>query len=59
MNHGILITGATGNVGRGVARLLHEKDQLLRAAVISEEDAQNLPVSDIGWRLFDFGDPAT
>ena len=59
MSQKILVTGATGNVGQEVARLLRERNQPLRAAVISEADAQNLPDPDIERRLFDFGDPAT
>lgn len=59
MNKKILVTGATGNVGREVARILYEQNQPLRATVMSEEGAQNLPDAGIEWRIFDFGDPGT
>lgn len=58
MNGTMLITGATGNVGRELAQLLHNAGQPVRAAVISAADAANLP-EGVPWALFDFTDPAT
>jgi uncharacterized protein YbjT (DUF2867 family) len=57
-NH-ILITGATGNVGRELASLLHSQGHPIRAAVTSAKSAQSLPYPDIPWALFDFDQPAT
>ena len=57
-NH-ILITGATGNVGRELASLLHSQGHPIRAAVTSAKSAQSLPYPDIPWTLFDFDQPAT
>jgi uncharacterized protein YbjT (DUF2867 family) len=54
----ILITGATGNVGGQIVKLLHEQGLPVRAAVISEADAANLP-APVEWCTFDFTDPAT
>ena len=54
----ILITGATGNVGGQIVKQLHEQGFPVRAAVISEADAANLP-APVEWRIFDFTDPAT
>lgn len=58
MNGTILITGATGNVGRELAQRLRDAGQPVRAAVISANDAANLP-EGVPWTLFDFTDPAT
>jgi uncharacterized protein YbjT (DUF2867 family) len=55
----ILLTGATGNVGRELASLLHSQGHPLRAAVTSAKSAQHLPHADIPWTLFDFDQPAT
>ncbi len=57
-NH-ILITGATGNVGRELASLLHSQGHSIRAAVTSAKSALNLAYPDIPWTLFDFNQPAT
>lgn len=54
----ILITGATGNVGREIIKQLHRMGYLVRAAVISTEEAQQLPAT-VPWEIFDFTDPAT
>jgi uncharacterized protein YbjT (DUF2867 family) len=59
MSQKILVTGATGNVGREVARILREQKQPFRAAVVSEASARKLPAPDIEWQLLDFGDPQT
>lgn len=55
----ILLTGATGNVGRELARILHSQGHPIRAAVVSAADARNLPHANIPWTQFDFGDPAS
>lgn len=54
----ILVTGATGNVGREIIKILYEEQHLVRAAVVSEEDASRLP-APVPWQIFDFTDPAT
>lgn len=54
----ILITGATGNVGREIIKQLHKAEHPVRAAVVSTEEAQQLPVA-IPWEIFDFTNPAT
>jgi uncharacterized protein YbjT (DUF2867 family) len=58
MNEFILVTGATGNVGRELVQLLHSDGQPVRAAVMSAADAANLP-EGVSWVRFDFTDPAT
>ncbi len=55
----ILVTGATGNVGREVVNALLQRDQPLRAAVINEADAAHVPGTDTPTARFDFGDPGT
>jgi uncharacterized protein YbjT (DUF2867 family) len=54
----ILVTGATGNVGSEVVKLLVEGGAAVRAAITSEQDAQKLPIS-ISWEIFDFTNSAT
>lgn len=54
----ILITGATGNVGRELVNLLVEQQQPVRAAVLSAAEAQTLPPG-VDWCVFNFTDPAT
>lgn len=54
----ILITGATGNVGREIINLLHKAGYPVRAGVVSIEEAQQLPVV-VPWEIFDFTNPAT
>jgi uncharacterized protein YbjT (DUF2867 family) len=58
MSKTILVTGATGNVGREVIHFLRERGAEVRAAVISEEEAARLPLG-VPWVLFDFGDQST
>lgn len=58
MSEAILITGATGNVGRELAQLLRDAGQPVRAAVVSAADAATLP-EGVPWVLFDFTDPTT
>lgn len=55
----ILVTGATGNVGAPVARLLHEAGEPVRAAVSSPQSAARLPDPSMPWAVFDFNDPQT
>lgn len=59
MNNTILITGATGNVGGEVARLLWAQGQPVRAAVSSPRSAAKLPDPALPWAVLDFADPAT
>lgn len=54
----ILITGATGNVGQGIIKILHKQQHPVRAAVVSE-DAANRLAAPVPWRQFDFADPGT
>ena len=55
----ILVTGATGNVGREIVKLLADAGHSVRAAVSSEESAKKLPRTGIEHSLFDFGNPST
>ena len=55
----ILVTGATGNVGSELVRILHRQGHAVRAAVLSEADAASLPHPDVAWERFDFADPST
>jgi len=57
-SHPILITGATGNVGREIIKILHEQQHSVRAAVVSDEDAKRLADS-IPYQRFDFTDAGT
>lgn len=57
MKH-ILITGATGNVGREIIQLLHKAGYPVRAGIVSIEEAQQLPIT-VPWEIFDFTNPAT
>jgi uncharacterized protein YbjT (DUF2867 family) len=54
----ILITGATGNVGREIIKRLYRAGVPVRAAVVSPVNAENLPVP-VPWVIFDFTNPAT
>jgi uncharacterized protein YbjT (DUF2867 family) len=58
MSETILVTGATGNVGRELVKLLDEQGAPLRAAVVDEADVSRLP-RPVSWRRFDFTDAAT
>ncbi|MFO7678850.1 MAG: SDR family oxidoreductase [Chloroflexota bacterium] len=58
MTQPILITGATGNVGREIVKILYEQGVPVRAAVVSEAEAQRLPVP-VPWVILDFTNPAT
>jgi uncharacterized protein YbjT (DUF2867 family) len=55
----ILVTGATGNVGGPLAKLLHTQGQPVRAAVSSPGSAPRLPDPAIPWAVLDFEDPQT
>jgi uncharacterized protein YbjT (DUF2867 family) len=54
----VLITGATGNVGREVVNLFPDKT-LLRAAVTDVEKARQQVGHDLDYVYFNFEDPAT
>ncbi|MCB8945248.1 MAG: SDR family oxidoreductase [Ardenticatenaceae bacterium] len=54
----ILVTGATGNVGREIVKLLFAEGTAVRAAVVSRQDVPKLPVP-VPWEIFDFTNPAT
>ncbi|KAA3664113.1 MAG: NAD-dependent epimerase/dehydratase family protein, partial [Chloroflexi bacterium] len=58
MNSPILIIGATGNVGSELVRLLHNAGHTVRAAVVSDADAAQLP-DGVTWVHFDFTNPET
>lgn len=55
----ILVTGATGNVGGPLAKLLHAQGQPLRAAVSSPQSARKLPDPALPWVVLNFEDPQT
>lgn len=55
----ILVTGATGNVGREVVRELAARGAAARAAVYNVADAQRAPTEAAETARFDFLDPAT
>lgn len=58
MSQPILITGATGNVGQEIIKILSEQQHSVRAAVVSDEAVERL-ITPIPWRRFDFTDPST
>lgn len=55
----ILVTGATGNVGREVVKSLHALGYPVRAAVLNDQDAANVPPEADETVLFEFGKPET
>jgi uncharacterized protein YbjT (DUF2867 family) len=55
----ILVTGATGNVGAPIVKLLHEAGQPVRAAVSSPQSAARLADPAVPWAVFDFNDSQT
>jgi uncharacterized protein YbjT (DUF2867 family) len=55
----ILVTGATGNVGREVIRLLATRDCEVRAAVRDPAKAQQILEGNVDCVPFDFTEPAT
>ena len=55
----ILVTGATGNVGGPLAKLLHEQGQPVRAAVSSPDSVRRLPDPALPWAVLDFDNPQT
>jgi uncharacterized protein YbjT (DUF2867 family) len=55
----ILVTGATGNVGGPLARLLQGQGQPVRAAVSSESSVWRLHDPAIPWTVLNFDDPQT
>jgi uncharacterized protein YbjT (DUF2867 family) len=54
----VLVTGASGNVGREVVRDLQRRDVALRAAVPDKRAAAAFP-GDAAWVPFDFTSPTT
>lgn len=58
MQDKILVTGATGNVGREVVKALLAQGQSVVAATLDERDAQRAPAGAVT-RRFVFGEPAT
>ena len=59
MSHKILVTGASGNVGREVVKELRRLKQAVAAAAFNEADAAHIPAVGAETVLFDFGNPAT
>jgi uncharacterized protein YbjT (DUF2867 family) len=59
MTENILVTGATGNVGREVIRLLSVADYPVAAAVRNLIQAQKNPGRNVHYVLFDFTNPDT
>jgi len=55
----ILVTGATGNVGSQVVKLLRAMDQPVVAAVMDAADAKNVPGINSKTVVFDFTEPET
>lgn len=55
----ILVTGATGNVGREVMREVVARGAAARAAVYNDSDARRVPAGAAETARFDFRDPAT
>ena len=55
----VLVTGASGNVGREVIKALQARGQPARATTLNEEDAANVPSEADEIVFFDFGDPQT
>jgi len=54
----LFITGAAGNLGREVVRELVKLDQPVRAGVLNQDEASQLP-EEVQAGLFDFTDPDT
>jgi uncharacterized protein YbjT (DUF2867 family) len=59
MNLNILVTGATGNVGREVIHLLSTQNHHAFVAVRNLIEAQKIFVDEACCVLFDFTNPAT
>ena len=55
----ILVTGATGNVGREVVKSLHTLGHPVRATALNEQDAANVPSEANETVLFEFGKSET
>ena len=56
MKERILVTGATGNVGRELVRILAERGAAVTAAVTSEEKAKALEAQGVSAEVFSFSD---
>ncbi len=59
MSNRILVTGATGNVGLEVVRLLHEQGYQVKAAVRSHTGSSISLLTNIETVAFDFEQPQT
>ncbi len=55
----ILVTGASGNVGREVVKSLLAMGAAVRTTVLDAEDAGKVPGEDVEKVLFDFAKPET
>ena len=55
----ILVTGASGNVGREVVKSLLAIGAAVRTTVLDAEDAGKVPGEDVEKVHFDFGKPET
>lgn len=55
----ILVTGASGNVGRVIVKELRRLNQSVVAAALNEANAGNVPPAGAEVAFFDFGNPAT
>ena len=54
----VLVTGATGNVGRTVVTALRDRGASVRAFVRDAERARRVLGDEVGLAVGDFGDPA-
>lgn len=59
MNDLVLVTGASGNVGREVVMALEALGTPVRAAAFDEADAARVPGENVETVLFDFGDQSS
>ncbi len=55
----MLVTGATGNVGREVVKALHALGQPVRATALNSEDVTHVPTEADETVFFEFGKPET
>jgi uncharacterized protein YbjT (DUF2867 family) len=57
VNEPILVTGASGNVGREVVKALLAKGERVRGTAVNEADAKGIPGEGTEIVFFDFGNP--
>ncbi|MDX1415364.1 MAG: SDR family oxidoreductase [Candidatus Promineifilaceae bacterium] len=55
----VLVTGATGNVGKEVVKALHALGQAVRATALNSENAAHVPAEADETVFFEFGKPET